>query len=278
MKRIPDIYAYTDYRTFLADYYRTFKDADPEFSFRTMARSMGFTSPNFLKLVIDGEREIGKNSVKKVIEGVGLKKNEARYFSYLVFFRKAKTILDKNYYFGLITSLRAAKLVATIQPSQYEYYNDWYTIVVREMVEGKIASTLDHRELAKKIIPPVLPKQVKKALNTLTRIGLLSIDSHKRYRQSASLINTPDELNSFVVKKYHCAMIELARKSLDTFPPEKREFSACTVKVSGKGFDTLKRRIQEFREELLQIVDTDDAADRVAQINIQLFPLSQEGV
>ncbi len=48
------IFTYTDYRAFLHDAYTHAKATNPAFSYRYFAKKAGFSSPNFLKLVIDG--------------------------------------------------------------------------------------------------------------------------------------------------------------------------------------------------------------------------------
>jgi uncharacterized protein (TIGR02147 family) len=81
---LKSIYDYIDYRQYLHDYYLYHKTKDSEFSYRFLAKMIGFSSPNFVKLVIDGQRNIGKESLPKIIDALGLKKKEAEYFSYLV--------------------------------------------------------------------------------------------------------------------------------------------------------------------------------------------------
>jgi uncharacterized protein (TIGR02147 family) len=58
-------------------------------------------------------------------------------------------------------------------------------------------------------------------------------------------------------------------------PPEKREISSITMKISGAGFIRIKRRIQDFKDELMQIIKEDENTDRVYQANFTLFPLSK---
>jgi uncharacterized protein (TIGR02147 family) len=275
MNKKPEVYEFLDYREYLKAYYEFNKKKDAQFSHRIMARKMGFTSPNFLKLVIDKERNIGKSSLQKIIKGLGLKKKEAEYFSYLVFFIKAKTRIEKNYYYSLISSLRSKKIISPIQKDQFKYYNDWYNIVIRELINNQPVD-VDYTEIAKKIIPPVLPKQVKKSIKILEELGLIERTKNGRFVQSSPLINTGNEVESLLLKNFHDKMIELGRLSLEQFPSEKREISSCTVKISEKGFKRLKARLQEFREEVLQIVKEDDKVDRIAQVNFQLFPLSVE--
>ena len=53
-----NIYNFSDYRDFLKDRYRQLKEADPVFSFRHFSKQAGFGSPNYLKLVMDGKRNL----------------------------------------------------------------------------------------------------------------------------------------------------------------------------------------------------------------------------
>ncbi len=106
MKTRPSIYQFTDYRTYLKAYYQFSKEHKNGFSYRAMSQQLGFTSPNYLKLIIDGDRHIGKNGIDKIATGLELKKLESEYFSYLVFFAKAKSEVDRNWYFGQIARLR----------------------------------------------------------------------------------------------------------------------------------------------------------------------------
>lgn len=270
-----NIFEFLDYREYLKAYYDYHKENDEKFSHRVMSRKMGFTSPNFLKMVIDKQRNIGRSSVQKIITGFGLKKKEAEYFSYLVFFIKAKTRVEKNYYYVRVSALRAKKIISTIQRDQFKYYSNWYNIVLRELINNQPVD-IDYASLAKKVIPPILPKQVKKSIQLLEELKLIKRTNDGRFVQSSPLINTGNEAGSLLLKNFHDRMIELARLSLEQFPSEKREISSCTVKISQKGFKRLKTRLQEFREEILQIVKEDVDVDRVAQVNFQLFPLSKE--
>lgn len=276
MRGAENIYEYTDYREFLSFLYHLNKKEDAQFSHRVMARALGFTSPNFLKLVIDKERHIGKGSVDKIVSGLRLSKKESEYFSYCVFFAKAKTTVEKNYYYGLIAGLRANKVISPLPAYQFEFYNNWYTAIVRELVNNQPVEC-NYAALAKKIIPPILPKQVKKSIQLLEKLKLIRRTKDGRFVHASPILNTDKEVQSLALKNFHRTMIELGGEAIDQFTSENREISSCTVKISQQGFARIKSRIQEFREEILQIVKDDRDVDRVAQVNFQFFPLTHDG-
>ncbi len=274
MSKELNIYSFTDYREYLRTYYGFRKESEEGFSYRAMSKEMGFTSPNYLKLVIDGDRHIGRSALPKIVVGLGLKKIEAEYLSYLIFFAKAKSSVDKNYYYGLIAEMRNKRVIDTIKDDQYAYYDNWYNTVIRELVVGKSKENIDYSALAREVNPPIHHKQALRSVNLLEEMGFISVDENGQYRHASPLINTGNEASSYAIKQYHSKMINLGKESIEKYPSPQREISACTVRVSYAGFDRVKKRIQEFRQELLQMVQEDRDVDRVAQINMQFFPVS----
>ncbi len=271
------IYTYTDYRKFVKDYYLSKKKSIRRFSYRSFSEKAGFSSPNFIKLVIDGKKNLGKESVSKLCKAMELRKKEAEYFSYLVFFNQAKTTIEKNYYFGLLASIRTPKNVQTLDFRQYEFFNNWYNTVVREIIKGKKVDSVDPSAVARMILPNITPGQVKKSIKLLKELDLIKIENGT-YIQSSPLIQTEPELQSLAVRNYHKKMIVLSGSAVEDIPRDKRNISCITGKISEKGYERIKKRIAEFREELMQILSEDDNVDQVYQINFQVFPLTKKGI
>jgi uncharacterized protein (TIGR02147 family) len=85
----------------------------------------------------------------------------------------------------------------------------------------------------------------------------------------------PGPLGHHVVN-YHRVMIEQAARALDDVPREQRDISSLTLCVGQEGFERIRQRIADFRQELLQIAELGERADRIVQIGFQLFPLSTQ--
>ena len=81
----PLIYAYLDYRNFLKDLFAFKKQESASFSFRNFSRLAGLKSSNFLKLVMDGKRNLSPQSIHQVAKAFKLSKGEADFFETLVF-------------------------------------------------------------------------------------------------------------------------------------------------------------------------------------------------
>jgi uncharacterized protein (TIGR02147 family) len=241
-----------------------------------MAERLGFTSPNFLKLVIDGERNLGKESLEKIAQGMELNKLEAEYFSYLVFFGQAKDTIGKNYYYGLLASLRSNSIISQISPEQYEYFNEWYHPTVRELIAGK-CEPVNYTEMSQSLFAKVSVSQLKKSVALLLRLNLIRLNEEGIYEQTTPLLNTENEFKVYAIRNYHKQILSIAQSAIDTIEPQQRENSHLTLKVSQDGFQKIKKRIQDFREELLQLTAEDTDVNRIYHLNVQLYPIVKSG-
>ena len=274
-KGIKSVYSYSDFQSYLRDYFSARKSSDPAYSHRTMSKELGFPSPNHVKMVMDGKRRIGLRSLNRLLDGLGLRDREKEYFSYLVFFCQAKTSVEKNYYFGLLTGFRTPLTVKTISSNEYEYYNNWYNCVVRELIVREKAP-IDFDGLALKIRPRITSAQVKKSLDLLLELGLIAGKDDGTYQHTSRFIGTDREVTSIGIRNHHAKMFDLARDAMDTVPRDKREISSLTVSISDSCRQKIKQRVQEFEDEIIQMVRDDTDVNSVYQMNFQFFPLTQD--
>ncbi len=275
MKYLPSVYDYTDYRLYLQDYYSAKCRSNRTYSHRAMARELGFPSPNFLKLVMDGKRNVGLRSIDRLMNGLGLDDREQHYFSSLVFFCQAKTVAKKNYHLGVMSSLKVPYAASTVTESEYRYYNEWYHCIVRELIVREPAP-VDFGKIAKKIRPHVTATQVKKSVTLLRELGFICEREDGTFSQASRILVTDREVKAVGIRNYHAKMMEFAAESMDSVPREKREISSLTLSISEECMSKIKKRIQEFEDEILQMAHEDHDVNRVYQLGIQFFPMTQE--
>lgn len=79
-----NVFAFSNYREFLKDRYQQLKVVDPNFSHRTFSRDAGLGSPNYLKLVMDGDRDLGPKALKGFTVGLRLNAIDTLQFIELV--------------------------------------------------------------------------------------------------------------------------------------------------------------------------------------------------
>jgi len=131
MVRILD---YMNYREYLRDFFKEKKRELRFYSYRLFSLKAGLKSPNFLKLVIKGERNLSKQSVYKFSKALNLSKKETDYFENLIFFNQSKTLDEKNFFLSRIMEYRERCDPCKIEETEYDDYSHWYNPVIRELV------------------------------------------------------------------------------------------------------------------------------------------------
>lgn len=268
-----DVFEYLDYRSFLRDYYLAQKRRGRGFSYRAFSRRAGLRSPNYLKLVIDGERNLTEGMAERFGRACGLEADDAEYFRDLVLFNQAKTATERAKRYAKLTGFRRYRRAHKLELAQDDYHSKWYLPAIREL-----AARSDFGEepawIAARIRPPITKRQAKKALATLLDLGLLTRDDDGHVVQSEPLVSTGPEAMGVHIVSYHRAMMEQASRSLDLFSGSERDISSLTLCLGGDGLERLKQRILRFRRELLELSAMEDDPEQVVQVNFQLFPLS----
>jgi uncharacterized protein (TIGR02147 family) len=155
------------------------------------------------------------------------------------------------------------------------YHSRWYIPAIRELVVRKDFKE-DPKWIARKMMPKILPKQAQEAIDILCKLDLLVRDEEGRLRQSEPLVSTKDGPLGYHVVTYHRAMMDKAKKALDTVPHEQRDIASLTLCLSEKKMQELKTHLERFRFELMKLYEPDSNPERVVQINFQLFPLSEK--
>jgi uncharacterized protein (TIGR02147 family) len=269
-----NLYVYRDYRRFLRDWYTQTKKAHRSFSFRAFSKRAGFKSPNFFKLVMDGERNLTEESLAKFVTGLRLNKPEQEFFRNLVFFTQAKSHDEKNLFYRRLLQSSEFSQLKTLEQDQYEFYSTWYHPVIREMVTS---SEFDGTPewLARKLHPPILPEQAKKSIELLEKLGMIKRTGPARWEQTSPLLTTGPEVQSLTLMNYHQNLLGLAREVLPLIPAPQRDISALTLGISGDKIPMLKKKIQAFRQEILKYVSLEKQPDTVILLNIQMLPVTQ---
>ncbi len=270
-----DPYRYLDFRLYLKDLLRAEKERNKVFSFRYFSRVAGFSSPSYLKMVMDGQRNLSPSSIHQFAKAFKLGRRETAYFEALVLFNQAKTEKEKDLYFERLSALRPTANLRGLEKDQYEYYTQKHFVIIREMVALPHFSN-DPEWIAQRLNPPIKAKEVEHALGVLIRLGLLKRDEHGKLAQCDASVTTPPEVVSIEVMQFHKAMINDAKEALFAVAPNKRDISALTVPIPLKSMPILKQKLQAFREELLAFINKGDQNfDEVYQFNIQLFPVTK---
>jgi uncharacterized protein (TIGR02147 family) len=264
---------YSDYRTYLEDYYREQKKRFSHFSFRYFCQKAGIQSPSLYKEVVEGKRNLSEKTAVAFAKGMGLTDREASFFLALVGFCQGKNSARKQMYLETMRRLRQPVKQRLVPVDEYAYYSQWYNPVIREL-----AVTLDWKEdfslLARTVVPAVTARQARQSVATLQELGYLMRGTDGRWIQTEPALTTGSEVVSEGIRELNRQMSRLGVESIDLTAPTRRDVSNAVIGISLRSYEQIKQEILAFKRRVFQIVEDDHGADSVYGLNVQLFPLS----
>jgi len=256
------VYGYTNFRTYLKDFYEFRKDSQRGYSYRAFSKSAGFASPNILKLVIDGERNISPEATQKFIKALNLSGQMAEYFATLVKMNQAKSDGDKEYYFSILQKLTPQAKKRELNTESHKYLSHWLYPVIREMTTLKEFRD-DPYWISRRIYGKASINEITQALQFLTQEGFVEkVDG--RLTMKDNMVLSSDEVKSLSIRNYHRQMLD-----------EEREFGAVTFTIPETAVLELKYKLKQFRSELhtwaMQVAE-DKGGELIIQVNAQMYP------
>ena len=269
----PSPFGYTNYRHYLRDFYEHQKSSRKGYSYRAFSKSAGFKSPNYLKLVIDGQRNISQEAVQKIIAVLKLSGAMAAYFDTLVKLNQASQDDERLQHFETLKKLIPAAKRRDLEATGLDYLSSWLHPVLREMT---VLSDFrdDPYWIVRRIYGKASTEEISRSLNFLVQEGFVEKTREGRYAPKDNVVLSSDEIRSLAIRNYHRQMLDLARDSLDAQSMEEREFGALTVILAKEHLSELKERMKSFRQELhawALAKNQEIPGDQVIQVNSHMY-------
>jgi uncharacterized protein (TIGR02147 family) len=234
----------------------------------------GIKSPTLFKEVVEGKRNLTSHTIQAFIKGIGLTEHDARYFSALVHFNQSKSNREKTEYLEQMRGIKRVVTREVVPIDQYEYYSRWYHAVLRELV-CIMDWNDDYGLLAKSVVPQIKKSEAKESVKFLLEKGFIRLENNTHYVQTNPAITTGSEVSSMGVRSFNESMAKMGVDSINNFSPSVRDIRCVVVGVSEKSYSSIKDEIREFMSRITRIVDDDQESDRVYNVGIQFFPLSE---
>lgn len=268
----PDVLGYTDYRRFLADYYRARKEAKRDFSWRAFARDAGFPSHGHLKYILEGARNLTQKTLMKLVPALGFDAGRARYFENLVYFNQARTLGEKAVYHKKVLAAHGGSRFRKLEESQLTALRTWRHAAIREML-ALAGFRPDAEWIARHLFPRSEAREVREVVNDLLAAGLIRRTANG-YAKTDPDITTDDEVRSLLIRDYHVDLLRLAARALNDTPAPERDLSSVCFAIRGEDWPSLKQRLQAMRKELKDFEAEPGKGDRIVQVSLQAFPLA----
>jgi uncharacterized protein (TIGR02147 family) len=268
------IFSYTDYRAYLRDYFAFKKSQNNGLSLKVIADRAGFKARDYILRVMNGTRNLSQSGCFKLSEALHLSEKETNYFINLVAFNQAETPREKEFFYLKMAEICKHGKQQKLRRDQFEYFSEWYYSALRSILPV-IDFKDDYAAIGKFLNPQLTASQVEKAVRFLLDRELLSRDESGKYRVAVSQLVSGDAVHSVAMMRFHKQSLDLARRAIERYTAEERDFTGVTMSLSRQGFEKIREELALFRKKIMCIAEQDKNEERAFQLNLQLFPLSK---
>ena len=264
MSEYSSIYEYTEPRDYLSAVFSQKRSTNPRFSLRSWSKQIGLSSPAILSLVLKGKRILKPKQAVKIRRSLKLEAQEARYFDFLILYRNAGSIEEKEFYENILRTIKPNNNFSSIDLAKFRVISDWY---LKDFISNP-------QWISKRLGDGVTASQIKGAIERLLKLGFLIEDKNGNLKRPSTRLATPTDFPDEGLKRFHTQMIEKASKAIREQEIHERDITSNTVTTSTAKLPEAKKMIRDFRQNLAKFLDTPDG-NETYQLNVQLFKLTR---
>ena len=279
----PILGCYTDFRQFLRDFYEfkvhQYRDSFGSYTYKTFSAAADLRSPNYLKLIIDGARNVSPNTARKFAKAVGLDRESTDEFLLLIQYGQALDPLERNRHLRALNEFRLKKRLKSgeLTSERAELAPRWVSWALHAIADqaGADFSTDGLRDL---LMGKVSADEIRKSLQQLFNSGALNLDSETGRVKKGIVSASQDDIPSDVIRKIQAELMYLGMESLLNGQSQEREIGTLTMCLTEAEFEKLRFELRHLRKRILKdaLIERERSpGDRVYQLNIQLFPLTK---
>jgi uncharacterized protein (TIGR02147 family) len=266
------IYQFSDFREYLRAFYAFKKSASSGFTFRRFSEAAEIKSPNYLKLVMDGHRELSQKHIHCFAKALELTFDETQYFEALVHFGQTEEQQEGAYYSNRLRKLKKTKPGRAVKLSRApEILSQWYTPAVLVCLEDQ---KIQEAPSWVSKMTGISVEEARKTIQTLRTTGVVA-ESAGSYRLNHHYFDLRDtKARDAVHERYLQQQLALSQKVFQKRYRQGAKFSSHTFTIAKTRFADYEDRINQFIQELTTLTNK-DPVEEVVQLNFQMFRLPE---
>ncbi|MFN3455091.1 MAG: TIGR02147 family protein [Pseudobdellovibrio sp.] len=278
----PNLSDYMDFRIYLADFYRYKKDSTKHafrpYNYAIFSAAADIKSPNYLKMIIEGKRNLSMDMVSKFARACGFNKAQAEEFKLLVIFNQSEDPADRNYALKQLSEYRVAQKLkqGEFDRRVFEKVPNWIGWIIYALVDQE-GVTFETSKLKDLLRGKASESEIDQALKNLLMSGELQKDIETGVISKGKPSEAPEEIPSALIRQLQMQLMYLGLESLYQDSAIEREFGSLTLSLTQTEFEDLKFKLRQLRKSLHKensIARMTSKGQRVYQLNLQLFPVS----
>lgn len=266
---MPPIHEYDNYRKYLGDFYAEKKAGPRGFSYEIFSRLAGLKSANYMKLVIDGKRNLTVTNIHLVARALKLTLLETRYFEALVLHNQAKQNHERAYYQTRIRELKQNTGEVQVKRVRIEeliaaYYYPAVVVCLHELPIADATQVIQKKTGLNEI-------QIETALKALRSKGFILEKDGRFFLSDKYLLLHDQTMSDQIHKNFLQAQLQFSQRTLEKRYAKDAKFFSQTFTTAASLFPNYVEKLTKFIDELMNEANL-QPAEQVLQLNIQFFP------
>ncbi|MEO7426649.1 MAG: TIGR02147 family protein [Fibrobacteria bacterium] len=268
---IPNVLGYLDYRVYLKDWYDERKRREKGFSYRVLAREVGYRSHAFFSLVLRRRSNISMEMAMGFADSIGFKGREREYFLLLVSCNQEEVPSKRRIMFQRLQNLNGTP-AKRLREDQNAFLASWRHAALREML-GIDPFQGGEAQWGGRMVPTATAREVRDSLDILLALGLAHRTARGIVRTDPRLVTGTTYAES-ATQGFMRQVHELGGEALQRFPRSERHHGWATLSVSATTLETMRAELRALVQRFLTLAENDVSPDRVMQLNLELFPMA----
>lgn len=283
----PSLSEYVNYREYLRDFFafkkKYFSSVLRPYSYAVFSAAADIKSPSYLKLVIEGQRNLSDEMASKFARALGLNKALTDEFRLMVRYGQTSDPTERSQYLKELNSLRVKVKLRSgeIDSKTWEAIPSWLSWVLVQMVHQE-GVTFEPEQLHHLLNGKTSVESVRKTLDQLVETNILERNPLTGHIEKArTMLDSPENVVPEIVRKLQGDLILLGLESLFNDAPNERESGGLTVCLTNEEFERLKFELRHLRKRLhreFAAKRETSKGERIYQLNIQCFPITRSAV
>ena len=269
---IETISQYSNARDFVGAWIEFKKSKRAGFSMRRLCALLELKSPNYLKLILDGKRGLTIDLGLKLSKHMGLAQPQSDYFISMIEAESSNSDQDFELNQRKILRGRRHLKTETVSEDKHELVSSWFHLLVRELTFlSDFEFSPDY--VVRKLSGRIALNEAQRSLDLLLKYGLIAQGVNGKWTSTDKVLDTGDETfaRSSMIE-HHAATLKAWGEYLSLLNPNEQELGLLHVPISTDKIPELRRRIQQFQDELIGWLMTETKPDRVIQVGTYLIP------
>lgn len=260
----------TNYREVIRDAFHERCSTNPRYSLRAYARDLKMTSAR-LSEILSGKKGLSRAAANAIAARLRLNERETETFCDLVDSQHARSKTSREAANARLSTLRADHAGRNLEIDAFRAISDWYHFAIVSLVRLKDFKS-DTDWIARRL--GITVSEAQAALERLERLELIGRENGK-YFAAHDYVSSPDGVSSDAIRKFHRQMLEKAQIALALQPVEERDFTALQIPIPSSKLDEARKMIRAFREKFRDTMIVPGECDKVYNLSIQFFNLTQ---